>query len=125
MPTTKDDLARRSAMNKVWADATLGFMGRTPDYLNVNVMAAGMAADYFSQCDPRFGRNALAYFEHVREHDLALTHALTNPQVDRSKSASELDRPVHRPRASSARPPTGSSSAARGCWPRCRSPTRS
>ena len=80
-------------MNKVWADATLGFMGRTPDYLNVNVMAAGMAADYFSQCEPRFGPNALAYFHHVRDHDLALTHALTNPQVDRSKSASELDDP--------------------------------
>ncbi|HEX4983285.1 MAG TPA: 4-hydroxyphenylacetate 3-monooxygenase, oxygenase component [Ilumatobacteraceae bacterium] len=93
VPTSKDDLARRSAMNKVWADATLGFMGRTPDYLNVNVMAAGMAADYFSQCDPRFGPNALAYFLHVRDHDLALTHALTNPQVDRSKSASELDDP--------------------------------
>ena len=93
VPTTKDDLARRSAMNKVWADATLGFMGRTPDYLNVNVMAAGMAGDYFSQCDPRFGPNALAYFHHVRDHDLALTHALTNPQVDRSKSASELDDP--------------------------------
>ena len=93
VPTTKDDLARRSAMNKVWADATLGFMGRTPDYLNVNVMAAGMAADYFSQCDPRFGPNALAYFHHVRDHDLTLTHALTNPQVDRSKSVSELDDP--------------------------------
>ena len=93
VPTTKDDLTRRSVMNKVWADATLGFMGRTPDYLNVNVMAAGMAADYFSQCDPRFGPNALAYFHHVRDHDLALTHALTNPQVDRSKSVSQLDDP--------------------------------
>jgi 4-hydroxyphenylacetate 3-monooxygenase len=27
----------------------------------------------------------------VRENDLALTHALTNPQVDRSRSAAELD----------------------------------
>ena len=52
VPTTKEDLERRSAMNKVWADATLGFMGRTPDYLNVNVMAAGMAGDYFSQMRP-------------------------------------------------------------------------
>jgi 4-hydroxyphenylacetate 3-monooxygenase len=91
VPATRDDLERRSAMNKVWADATLGFMGRTPDYLNVNVMAAGMAADYFAQCDPRFGPNIRAYFEHVRDNDLALTHALTNPQVDRSRSVSELD----------------------------------
>ena len=93
VPTSREDLERRAAMHKVWADATLGFMGRTPDYLNVNVMAAGVAADYFSQCDPRFGPNASAYFHHVRDHDLALTHALTNPQVDRSKSVSQLDDP--------------------------------
>ncbi len=89
VPTTREHLEQRSAMHKVWADATLGFMGRTPDYLNVNVMAAGMAADFFSKNDPRFGPNMANYFEHVRENDLALTHALTNPQVDRSKRDSE------------------------------------
>lgn len=89
VPETREDLERRSAMHQVWANAHLGFMGRAPDYLNVNVMAAGMAGDYFAQCDPRFGRNMANYFELVRENDLALTHALTNPQVDRSKRDSE------------------------------------
>lgn len=93
VPETRDDLERRSAMHKVWADASLGFMGRAPDYLNVNVMAAGVASDYFATCRPEFGDNIAAYFEHVRENDLALTHALTNPQVDRSKRDSELDDP--------------------------------
>ena len=93
VPESREDLERRSAMHQVWADAHLGFMGRAPDYLNVNVMAAGMAADYFAQCRPEFGRNMANYFELVRENDLALTHALTNPQVDRSKRDSELDDP--------------------------------
>ena len=31
---TKEDLARRSAAYKLWADANLGMMGRCPDYLN-------------------------------------------------------------------------------------------
>ena len=93
VPETKDDLRRRSAMHKVWADACLGFMGRTPDYMNVNVMAAGMASSYFDQCDPRFGSNMRAYFERVREHDLTLTHALTSPQVDRSRQLNELPDP--------------------------------
>ena len=93
VPRTKDDLERRSAMNKVWADATLGFMGRSPDYMNVNVMGAGTAAAYFDRCDPRFGRNIAAYFEYVRENDLALTHALTSPQVDRSRQINELPDP--------------------------------
>jgi 4-hydroxyphenylacetate 3-monooxygenase len=93
IPETIEDLQLRAEMHQVWARATLGFMGRTPDYLNVNVMAAGMAAEYFNQCDPRFGANMMNYFEMVRENDLALTHALTNPQVDRSRQVSELDDP--------------------------------
>ncbi len=93
IPETKDDLRRRSEMHKVWADACLGFLGRTPDYMNVNVMAAGTAPAYFDQCDPRFGTNMRAYFEFVRENDLTLTHALTSPQVDRSRQLNELSDP--------------------------------
>jgi 4-hydroxyphenylacetate 3-monooxygenase len=93
VPHTREDLERRSVMNKVWADACLGFMGRTPDYLNVNLMGAGTAADYFAQCRPQFADNARNYFEYVRENDLALTHALTNPQVDRRKQAYEMADP--------------------------------
>ena len=52
VPRTREDLERRSEMHRVWANAHLGFMGRAPDYLNVNVMAAGMAPDYFAQCRP-------------------------------------------------------------------------
>ena len=93
VPNTKHDLERRSAMNKVWADATLGFMGRSPDYMNANIMGAGTAPAYFDQCDARFGRNVSVYFEFVRENDLALTHALTSPQVDRSRQINELPDP--------------------------------
>jgi 4-hydroxyphenylacetate 3-monooxygenase len=93
VPDSREDLERRSAMNKVWADACLGFMGRMPDYMNHNLMAAGTAPRYFARCDPRFGVNIANYFEHVREHDLALTHALTSPQVDKSRPLSELPDP--------------------------------
>ncbi len=93
VPESKDDLRQRSQMHKIWADASLGHMGRSPDYMNVNVMAAGMAASYFSEADERFGENIKNYFEYVRENDLALTHALTNPQIDKSKQANELDDP--------------------------------
>jgi 4-hydroxyphenylacetate 3-monooxygenase len=93
VPRTKEDLEKRSAMNKVWADTTLGFLGRSPDYMNANVMGAGTAPAYFAQCDSRFGDNMANYFEYVRENDLALTHALTSPQVDRSRQINELPDP--------------------------------
>ena len=90
VPETGDDLRRRARMHKVWADASLGFIGRAPDYLNVNVMAASQASSYFDRCDPRFGENMANYFELVRENDLCLTHALTNPQINRSLRADQL-----------------------------------
>ncbi|MEZ4629492.1 MAG: 4-hydroxyphenylacetate 3-hydroxylase N-terminal domain-containing protein [Deinococcales bacterium] len=90
---SKEDLKKRATMHKTWADAALGFLGRAPDYMNVNLMAAARAADYFNQCDPRFGENMRNYYEYVRENDLVLTHALTNPQVNRAKRADELDDP--------------------------------
>ncbi len=34
IPKTQEELRSVSAMMKVWADATFGMMGRSPDYLN-------------------------------------------------------------------------------------------
>ncbi|MBI4641697.1 MAG: 4-hydroxyphenylacetate 3-monooxygenase, oxygenase component [Candidatus Tectomicrobia bacterium] len=83
-PKIGEDLARRSRMMKRWADYSLGMLGRSPDYLNVALMACASASDYFAQNDPRHGENIRAYYELVRENDLCLTHALTNPQVNRA-----------------------------------------
>ncbi len=93
VPKTKEDLRARAEMHRVWAEASLGFIGRAPDYMNVNLMAAAQAADYFAQNEGRFGENIRSYCEHVRENDLCLTHALTNPQVNRAKRADELGDP--------------------------------
>jgi 4-hydroxyphenylacetate 3-monooxygenase len=91
--TSHDDLLRRGRMHSRWADFCLGFMGRLPDYMNVNLMAAARAAEYFSENDPRFGKNIQDYYQYVRENDLILTHALTNPQVNRSVGAAGLSDP--------------------------------
>ena len=91
MPRSVEDLVRRRTMVKTWADATCGMMGRTPDFLNVNLMSFAVRPDYFAQNDPRFGDNVVHYYEYVRDHDLCLTHTLVNPQVDRSRQVTELD----------------------------------
>ncbi len=89
-PSSREDLRRRARMHKVWADASLGFIGRSPDYLNVNLMAAARAAPYFDLQDGRYGEHMRRYYEFVRENDLCLTHALTNPQVNRGVRADQL-----------------------------------
>jgi 4-hydroxyphenylacetate 3-monooxygenase len=88
MPTSVDDLARRHAMMRVWAEYSGGMMGRIPDYLNASLMAMGAAASYFGANDPRHADNIRRYYEYVRDHDLCLTHTLINPQINRSRPAS-------------------------------------
>ena len=84
MPRTRDDLARVRGMMKRWADYSGGFMGRTPDYLNRALVGYASASAYCADNDPRFGEHIRRYYEHVREHDLCLTHTLIHPQANRS-----------------------------------------
>jgi len=83
-PQTHDELRSISRAMKVWADATFGMMGRSPDYLNRAMTSYAAGAPYLAEADPRFGENARRYYEHLRENDLCLTHTLITPQANRS-----------------------------------------
>jgi 4-hydroxyphenylacetate 3-monooxygenase len=61
-------------------------LGRSPDFMNVTFAAWGAAADYFARNRPEFGANIRRYYEHIREHDLTLTHSLINLQRSRTVS---------------------------------------
>jgi len=84
-PRSPDDLARRRGMFKIWNDHTCGMFGRSPDFMNVLLSAFGAAHEAFDTAESRFGKNVRAYYEYARENDIATTHALISPQVDRSK----------------------------------------
>lgn len=81
-PRSVDDLKRRREMVKIWMDATCGFFGRSPDFMNIHVTGFASAYTEFGE----YGKNLRAYYEHACEADVAMTHTLVNPQVDRSMS---------------------------------------
>jgi 4-hydroxyphenylacetate 3-monooxygenase len=89
VPRTADDLAKRRQAFKLWADQSLGMLGRTGDYLNSALMALASAADWFGQADTAFSRNVAAYYEKVREEDLLCTHTLIPPQANRAVAGSQ------------------------------------
>ncbi|WP_078592620.1 4-hydroxyphenylacetate 3-hydroxylase family protein [Evansella clarkii] len=86
-PTKPEHLQMRRRLFEVWAESTFGLMGRTPDFLNTVV--TGMAANdgFFRQYGEQYGDNIINYYKHVRDNDLFLTHAIVNPQNDRSQSS--------------------------------------
>ena len=79
MPQSQEDLERRGVMMRHWAQATMGMMGRSPDFMNVTMTAFGAAQAFFGQRRPEFGENLRRYCDYIRENDLVLTHALLNP----------------------------------------------
>jgi 4-hydroxyphenylacetate 3-monooxygenase len=89
VPREASDLTRRREMMKVWADYSLGTLGRTGDYLNCAVMALSQAQPWFAQADSAFAANIAAYYERVREQDLLMTHTLIPPQANRSQGAAQ------------------------------------
>ena len=92
-PRKKKDLESRRRMIKRWADYSCGFLGRTPDYLNSDIMAMASAWKFFAKGGKEFGDNIRNYYSYVRENDLLMTHTLINPQANRSVSLSKQDDP--------------------------------
>jgi 4-hydroxyphenylacetate 3-monooxygenase len=93
-PRSVEDLRRRRQMVKVWMDRTCGMLGRSMDFMNCLLTGMASAAPSFDREGHPFGRYLRDYYEHVRENDLALTHTLVNPQVDRSRPVEKQSKDV-------------------------------
>jgi len=91
VPRNGEDLQARRRVFEVWAEATFGLMGRTPDFLSTVVTAMASNDWFFRQYGEQWGDNIVNYYKYVRDNDLFLTHAIINPQNDRSKASNEQE----------------------------------
>ncbi|MDQ0246446.1 anthranilate 3-monooxygenase (FAD)/4-hydroxyphenylacetate 3-monooxygenase [Bacillus fengqiuensis] len=89
VPKSEEDLKARSELFEVYARATFGLMGRTPDFLNVVVTSMASNSWFLDKYNPEWSKNIRNYYRYIRDHDLFLTHAIINPQNDRSKASHE------------------------------------
>ena len=99
-PQSAEDLAARRNMMRRWAQVSCGMMGRSPDFLNVSLMAMAAAGDFFGEDRPEFKRNIQSYYEMVREEDLVLTHTLINLQRSRGAPSAGPSRGAPSPQPS-------------------------
>jgi anthranilate 3-monooxygenase (FAD)/4-hydroxyphenylacetate 3-monooxygenase len=89
VPKSYEDLIRRRATFEAYAKATFGLMGRTPDFLNVVVTSMYYNSWFFEKYNKDWAENIRNYYKLIRDNDLFLTHAIINPQNDRSKTSHE------------------------------------
>ncbi|CRM34546.1 4-hydroxyphenylacetate 3-hydroxylase [Pseudomonas sp. WP001] len=85
-----EDLTKRREAYKVWAETNFGLMGRSPDFMNVTLLAFWEARDTFAEGGQQYADNVERYYEYIRDNDLFLSHALITPQNDRSKQSSQM-----------------------------------
>ncbi|MFB7761464.1 4-hydroxyphenylacetate 3-hydroxylase family protein [Streptomyces xiamenensis] len=93
VPRSHADLVRRRAAFKTWSEASYGFLGRSPDYMAAGIAGFVSAPEIFAGTDGGFdGRdNLAAYYRRMSSGSLYQSFTITNPQIDRTKSASEQE----------------------------------
>jgi 4-hydroxyphenylacetate 3-monooxygenase len=94
VPRTPEDLDARRRAIKLWAEATYGLMGRSPDHVAGFLTGFAMRPDVFARGGEQFGRNVVGYHEHVRDNDLYVSYVILPPQIDRSKPAHQQEDPT-------------------------------
>ncbi|HEX3410056.1 MAG TPA: 4-hydroxyphenylacetate 3-monooxygenase, oxygenase component [Candidatus Binataceae bacterium] len=82
-PKSLEELRKRTAMFRRWAEYSHGMMGRTPDYLNTALAALASAHEFFGASEPRFGANIANYYNEARKHDWCASHTLLSPHASR------------------------------------------
>src|SRR6476659_6682442 len=73
----RDDLTRRMRCCKAIADATYGFVGRSPDQVSGLVTGLAMNAGLLDGLRAGFGQILLKYYDFARKNDLYLSFAVT------------------------------------------------
>ena len=86
IPRSRADLERRHPALQLVAEHTVGLMGRTPDYMNVTFAGfAGRADEWAIAGNDTGAANLVAYQKFLARKDLALTHTIVQPTIDKSQ----------------------------------------
>ncbi|MCK1513169.1 4-hydroxyphenylacetate 3-hydroxylase [Bradyrhizobium sp. 190] len=87
IPETAQDLKARRLFSEVWAEATFGLMGRTPDHVAGFFCGFAAAPEVFAAGGAQFAKNVVDFYEKMRDNHLYASYAIVPPQIDRSKPA--------------------------------------
>src|SRR6266849_3213498 len=93
IPRSADDLGRRRAVHRFWAEGSYGLMGRTPDHVASVLTAFAAWRQLFDRGGARFGDHVVRCYERARDEDLYVTYAIVPPQIDRSQPAHRQPEP--------------------------------
>ena len=92
LPRTFEDLMKRRRNSEIWMQESFGQLGRTPDFCSSIVCGWYDVRKHLDTLYPRLAGNAERFWRFASEHDVAMTHAIGDPQVDRTSTTQGRDR---------------------------------
>src|SRR5260370_29748054 len=94
IPRSHADLKARRLSAEPWAEATVGWMGRTPDHVAGFFCGYAARSDMLAAGGQKYADNVVAFYEHIRDNHLYVSYAIVPPQIDRSKPAHQQSDPT-------------------------------
>ena len=97
IPRSAEDLGRRRAVHRFWAEGSYGLMGRTPDHVASVLTGFAGWRQLFDRGGTQFGDNVVRFHARARDEDLYVTYAIVPPQIDRGTPAHKHPEPFLHP----------------------------
>lgn len=97
IPRSKEELWQRHAGLVRLTEASMGIMGRTPDYMNMKFAAFASAPKVWAGSDwrnQRGAQNLVNFQRHLADSDLSLTHTIIQPTTDKRTDSQILGNKV-------------------------------
>ena len=83
-PTTPELLLRRRRNTEIWTERSFGMLGRLPDFCAAMIVGFHDTRDELNALHAGFGDNATNYLTLARQNDIALSHGLHDPHMDKT-----------------------------------------
>ena len=93
VPRRREDLAARRRAIKFWADASFGFLGRSPDHVASFFAGFAGAPSFYARGGQPFADNILRFAAKAADEDLYITYVIVHPTIDRAKPAHQQAEP--------------------------------
>lgn len=83
-PTTPELLLRRRRNTEIWTERSFGMLGRLPDFCAAMIIGFHDTRKELNALHAGFGDNATNYLTFARQNDIALSHGLHDPHMDKT-----------------------------------------
>ena len=93
VPRTREDLVARRRAIKFSADASYGFLGRSPDHVSSFFAGFAGSPEFYARGGQRFADNLLRFAAKAADEDLYLSYVIVHPTIDRAKPAHQQSEP--------------------------------